>query len=53
MNVDALCEYIHKSKDIRIILLRRREVVMWLFGDLSFLPAIEKKNKTKIGRAHV
>mgnify|MGYP003336470962 CR=1 FL=1 len=46
MNVDALCEYIHKSKDIRIILLRRREVVMWLFGDLSFLPAIEKKNKT-------
>lgn len=27
-------------------MLRNREVIMWLFGDLSFLPTIEKKNKT-------
>jgi hypothetical protein len=29
-----------------IILLRRKEVIQWIFGDLSFLPCIEKKNKT-------
>jgi hypothetical protein len=28
-------------------LLREREVVQWIFGDLSFLPEIEKKNKTR------
>lgn len=30
----------------RTILLRQKEVVQWLFGDLSFLPEIEKKNVT-------
>ena len=41
--------YLHISKveDERIILLRSREVIMWLFGDLSFLTPIEKVNKTK------
>ena len=32
--------------DEEIVLLKKREVIQWLFGDLSFLPAIEKKNKT-------
>lgn len=30
----------------RIVLLREETVIQWLFGDLSFLPEIEKKNKT-------
>lgn len=29
------------------MLLREEQVVMWLFGITSFLPEIEKKNKTK------
>jgi len=33
--------------DERIRLLRRRDVLQWLFGDLSFLPPIERKNKTQ------
>jgi len=30
----------------RIVLLREETVIQWLFGNLSFLPEIEKKNKT-------
>ena len=29
-----------------IFLLRKKEVLQWIFGDLSFLPEIEKKNKS-------
>ncbi len=39
-------EYISTIDNPNIVLLRQKEVVQWLFGDLSFLPAIEKKNKT-------
>jgi hypothetical protein len=39
-------EYINVLEDDRIVLLRNKEVIQWLFGDLSFLPPIEKKNKT-------
>jgi hypothetical protein len=39
--------HILQNKDERIVLLRIREVIMWLFGDLSYLPQIEKVNKTK------
>ena len=39
-------EFVSKTDDATIVLLRQKEVVQWLFGDLSFLPAIEKKNKT-------
>ena len=39
-------EFISKNDDTRIVLLRQSSVVQWLFGDLSFLPEIEKKNKT-------
>lgn len=31
----------------KITLLKNIEVIQWLFGDLSFLPEIEKKNKTE------
>ena len=44
--VDKICEFIAINTDKRIVLLRKKEVIMWLFGDLSFLPPIEKKNKT-------
>jgi hypothetical protein len=39
-------DFISKNDDTRIVLLRQSSVVQWLFGDLSFLPEIEKKNKT-------
>ncbi len=38
--------YISYNTNINIVLLRNTEVVRWLFGDLSFLETIEKKNKT-------
>lgn len=44
--LDKICQVIDKNTDKRIVLLKSKEVIMWLFGDLSFLPAIEKKNKT-------
>ena len=63
INIDEKLEVIKKNTDSRIILMREREVIMWLCGDLSFLPKINKKNKTtddpqykvleEIGRAHV
>jgi len=46
MEVSKFVEFISKNTDSRIILLRQKEVVQWLFGDLTFLPQIEKKNKT-------
>ena len=44
--IDNIMRFIAKNKDERIVLLRHREMVMWMFGDLSFLPPIVKKNKT-------
>lgn len=46
IDIDNIWEFISKNTDKRIVLLRYKEVIMWLFGDLSFLPPIEKKNKT-------
>jgi len=37
---------IQTNLDPRIVLLRKKEVVQWLYGDTSFLPVIVKKNKT-------
>jgi hypothetical protein len=37
---------IQTNPDQRIVLLRHKDVVQWLYGDLSFLPPIVKKNKT-------
>ena len=42
----SLHQYIQTLEDKRIVLLREKEVLQWLFGDMSFLPPIEKKNKT-------
>jgi len=44
--IDAVVNTISKIEDTSIVLLREREVIQWLFGDLSFLPQIEKKNKS-------
>lgn len=44
--IDKLCEAIARNTDSRIVLLRQKEVIMWLYNDMSFLPSIEKKNKT-------
>ena len=46
METTKFLEFVSKIEDPKIVLLRQKEVVQWLFGDLSFLPAIEKKNKT-------
>lgn len=46
IEITRFLEFIFKIKNQKIILLREKEVVQWLFGDLSFLPTIEKKNKT-------
>lgn len=46
METERFLEFISNIENPKIILLRNKEVVQWLFGDLSFLPAIEKKNKT-------
>jgi hypothetical protein len=42
----GVSDFIASCMDERIVLLRNREVVQWLFGDLSFLPPIESKTKT-------
>jgi hypothetical protein len=39
--------YVSKIENPNVVLLRQREVIQWLFGDVSFLPEIEKKNKTE------
>lgn len=49
--VTRVMEYIATHADDRLVLLRNKEVVQWLVGDLSFLPAIEKKNKTNDTKA--
>jgi len=46
METTKFLEFVSKIEDTKIVLLRQKEVIQWLFGDLSFLPAIEKKNKT-------
>ncbi len=45
--VERLHALFESHPDERIRLLRRRDVLPWLFGDLSFLPPIERKNKTQ------
>lgn len=44
--INSVYEKIQSNSSTKIVLLRNKEVVKWLFGDLSFLPSIEKKNKT-------
>lgn len=47
--IENICKMIASNpatKTGSIVLLQNKEVIQWLFGDLSFLPTIEKKNKT-------
>lgn len=46
MVIENVCDIIATNSDSSIVLLREKEVIQWLFGDLSFLPDISKKNKT-------
>lgn len=46
MDIAKFLTYVSKVENTKIVLLRQKEVVQWIFGDLSFLPPIEKKNKT-------
>lgn len=47
--IEKVCKMIASSPAAAtpsIVLLRQTQVIQWLFGDLSFLPEIQKKNKT-------
>ena len=44
--IKKVCEFVASNNNSNIVLLRNKEVIQWLLGDLSFLPSIEKKNKT-------
>ncbi|NBP66401.1 MAG: hypothetical protein EBU66_17365 [Bacteroidetes bacterium] len=46
MDITRIQEEIARNTNPNIKLLREKEVIQWLNGDLSFLPPIEKKNKT-------
>lgn len=44
--MDSIISTIALNQDSRIVLLRQKEVIQWLFSDLSFLPEVEvSKNK--------
>ena len=45
--MNEFIQKINQLEDSRIVLLKIPDVVRWLLGDMSFLPSIEKKNKTK------
>ena len=45
-DVDKIHLHIMSNASDAIKLLRNKEVIQWLFEDFSFLPVIEKKNKT-------
>lgn len=45
--IKRIHDVLSSNNDERIVLLKNIEVLQWLFGDLSFLPPIEKKNKSK------
>ena len=50
--LNEIIEYISNVVNKNIILLRQKEVIQWLIGDLSFLPGIEEqKSKSKNGKA--
>jgi len=44
--ITQVIEFISKNTNPLVRILREPEVIMWLFDDHSFFPAIEKKNKT-------
>lgn len=44
--IEKVCSFIDKNTDTNIVLLREKTVIQWLYADFSFLPPIEKKNKT-------
>ena len=49
-HINAFLEYVSKVDNPEIVLIRKKEVVQWLYGDLSFLPdvsAIKTKKKQK------
>ena len=46
MDITRIQDIIGSNTNKNIILLREKEVLQWLNGDLSFLPPIESKNKT-------
>jgi hypothetical protein len=43
---EYVLSFVEKHPEHPIVLLKNREVIQWLLGDLSFLPPIESKNKT-------
>ena len=48
MDIAKVIDFISKIVNTKIVLLRQKEVIQWLFGDLSFLPVTTKKSKKAI-----
>jgi hypothetical protein len=46
LDTDTICQFIATLDNPKIELLRQKEVIQWLNGDVSFLPGIEQKNKS-------
>ena len=45
--IQKIFEFTSLIPNKNIVLLKNKEVIQWLFDDTSFLPPIEKKNKTQ------
>lgn len=45
-HIERVCKYISSNTNSKIILLRHKDVIRWLHGELSFLPSIKNINKT-------
>jgi hypothetical protein len=50
-DVTKVCEHIAQVNDERIKILKSKEVVQWLFGDLSFLATEDKASEDKWGQS--
>ena len=48
MDIEKCVDFISKIEHTKIVLLRQKEVIQWLFRDLSFLPLTTKKTKKAI-----
>jgi len=47
MQATSFIQFISQNNDTRIVLLRQKEVIQWLLGDLSFLTKTELAEKQK------
>lgn len=44
-DIEKFTEFVFRNEDKRIVLLRQKSVIQWIFGDLSFLVLSDKEKK--------